>query len=79
MSKRTSYHVTHHKDDDSWHVQKAGGKRSSGNFGTQSDAIDAARGFAQNTDRGQVVVHRKDNNQIRTEYTYGDDPFPPAG
>ncbi len=79
MSKRTSYHVTHHNIDNSWHVQKAGGQKSSGNFDTQAAAIEAARGFAQNADRGQVVVHRKDNNQIRTEYTYGNDPFPPAG
>ncbi len=79
MPKRTSYHVTHHKNDDSWHVQKAGGKRSSGNFETQADAIAVARGFAQNSEKSQVVVHRKDNNQIRTEFTYGDDPCPPAG
>ncbi len=79
MGKRTSYHVTHNKSDDSWHVQKAGGKRSSGNFDSQAEAIDAARDFAKNFDKGQVVVHRKDNNQIRTEYTYGQDPFPPAG
>lgn len=77
MPKRTSYHVTY--TDNSWHVQKAGGQRSSGNFETQSQAINVARSFAQNSSKGQVVVHRKDNGQIRTEYTYGSDPFPPEG
>ncbi|MBX9689084.1 MAG: DUF2188 domain-containing protein, partial [Candidatus Obscuribacterales bacterium] len=79
MSKRNSYHVTHNKGNDNWQVKKAGGQRSSGVFDTQAEAIDAARGFAKKSDLGQVVVHRKDNNQIRTEFTYGNDPFPPAG
>ena len=79
MAKRTSYHVTHRKSDDSWHVQKAGGQRSSANFDTQAEAINCARNLAQKTNNGQVLVHRKDNNQIRAEYTYGNDPFPPAG
>lgn len=79
MSKRTSYHITHNKSDNSWNVQKAGGQRSSGNFDTQAKAIEAARALVQNVDKAQIVVHRKDNNQIRTEYTYGTDPFPPKG
>lgn len=78
-NKRTSYHITHNRTDNSWHVQKAGGQRSSGNFDTQSKAIEAARGFVQNVERSQIVIHRKDNNQIRTEFTYGNDPFPPKG
>jgi len=79
MARRISYHVTHSKESNDWHVQKAGGTRSSGNYQTQADAVEAARKFAQNNSLGQVVIHRKDNNQIRTEYTYGKDPFPPAG
>jgi hypothetical protein len=79
MAKRTSYHVTFNKSDDSWHVQKAGGQKSSGNFDTQQQAISAARGFTQNLDKSQILVHRKDNGQIRTESTYGDDPYPPKG
>lgn len=79
MAKRSSYHVVHSKTDDTWKVKKAGGEKSSGNFDTQTQAVNAARSFAQNANKGQVVVHRKDNNQIRTEYTYGDDPCPPSG
>lgn len=65
MSKRVSYHITHSKNDNNWHVQKAGGQRSSANFSTQADAINAARSLAQNANLGQIVVHRKDNNHIR--------------
>jgi hypothetical protein len=60
-------------------VQKTGGQRSSANCDTQAAAINMARNLAQKANYGQVIVHRKDNSQIRAEYTYGNDPFPPAG
>ncbi len=77
MSKRTSYHVTKRPDGD-WNVIKAGGQRPSSTHETQSQAIAAARVQAKQQPLGQVVIHGTDN-KIRNEYTYGKDPFPPAG
>jgi hypothetical protein len=41
-------------------------------------AIDAAHGSGKNGHDAQVLVQGQ-NNQFRTEWTYGHDPYPPRG
>jgi hypothetical protein len=77
MGKRVSYHVTKRPDGD-WNVKKAGGQNASSTHSTQAEAIAAAKVQAKQQPLGQVVVHGT-ANKIRDEYTYGKDPFPPAG
>lgn len=47
-------------------------------FTLKADAITWGRGQAQNSQPSQLVIHKADGT-IETEYTYGDDPFPPPG
>ncbi len=41
-------------------------------------AVDAGRRVAQANMPSQLVIHRADGT-IETEYTYGNDPYPPPG
>lgn len=41
-------------------------------------AVDAAHKAGQNGKTAQVLV-QGENNQFRTEWTYGNDPYPPKG
>lgn len=59
-----------------WQVKKDGAVLS--NHRTKDPAIDDARRRALANQPSQVVVHRADGT-IETEWTYGDDPFPPRG
>ncbi len=59
-----------------WQVKKDGVVLSTHN--TKAAAIEAGRTFAKSNQPSQLVVHRADGT-IETEYTYGDDPYPPAG
>jgi uncharacterized protein YdaT len=76
---RNERHVVPNNDG-GWDVRKPGAERSSGHFGTQSDAIDRAREIVHNTNGGEVVIHRPDG-RIRDSDTIspGNDPFPPRG
>jgi hypothetical protein len=47
-------------------------------FQTKQPAIDYAVSYAKQHRPSQVIVHNADGT-IATEWTYGDDPFPPAG
>jgi hypothetical protein len=51
-------------------------------FNTQAEAIRAAVDAAHSQGRrghdAQVLVQGQ-NNQFRTEWTYGNDPYPPGG
>jgi hypothetical protein len=75
---RDKYYVVLH--DGEWKI-KYGGKHY-GPYRTQNDAINAARDAALKVyDKGgtsQVLIQGKDN-KFRTEWTYGDDPYPPSG
>ncbi len=66
-------HVVPH--DGKWAVKGAGNQKATSTHSTQSDAIDAARGIAQNQ-QSEVVVHRPDG-RIRDKDSYGNDPCPP--
>jgi hypothetical protein len=61
-----------------WKVKGAGSKRASSTHSTQKAAQKAATKLAKGETKGQVVIHRS-NGQIRTEHTYGSDPYPPSG
>jgi hypothetical protein len=74
MTKRKVYHVVHDADDAVWKGRVEGGKRASVTAETQADVIDAVRALARSTPLAQVKVHRKKDNRIRTEWTYGKDP-----
>ena len=76
MTKRVTYTVA--PDGDRWRVKKRGGSRASGTFDRKEDAVSRGRELAKAQERGQLVI-KKQNGRIQTEYTYGDDPFPPRG
>ena len=76
MAKRVTYTVA--PDGDRWKVSKRGGSRASGTFDKKQDAVSRGRELAKAQERGQLVIKKK-NGRIQTEYTYGDDPFPPRG
>ena len=76
---RTQYFVENHKSE--WKIS-LDAKRY-GPYATQAEAIraavDAAHGEGKkNPDGAQVLVQGKDR-KFRTEWTYGKDPYPPAG
>lgn len=60
-----------------WAVRGAGNSRATSVYDTQRDAIDAARGIAQNQ-HSELLIHGR-NGQIRDRDSYGGDPFPPRG
>ena len=66
-------HVVH--DGEQWKVKQENAMRSSGNFGTQREAIDRARQIAQNNGQ-EVAIHGLDG-RIRAKHSYGNDPCPP--
>lgn len=63
-------------DGEDWKVTHAGQTLST--HTNKDDAIETARTVAKANQPSQVVVHKQDGT-IQTEYTYGDDPFPPPG
>lgn len=76
---RDVYYVVLH--DGEWKISYSG--KHYGPYSTQRDAIKAAVDTAQkagqrNLDGAQVLVQGT-NNQFRTEWTYGNDPYPPKG
>jgi hypothetical protein len=74
---RKSYHVSK-SSSGGWKVKGAGAKRASSTHRTQKAAQKAARRLAKKQPKSQVVIHRR-NGRIRTEHTYGADPYPPKG
>ena len=64
-----------HKDG--WAVKGAGNEKATSVHTTQQQAIDAARGIAQNQ-QSELLVHGR-NGQIRERDSFGHDPFPPKG
>ena len=74
MSARSQHVVPR---GDKWAVRKAGAERVTRHFGTQREAVEAARGLARNQG-GEVFIHGRDG-RIRERDSYGNDPFPPPG
>jgi hypothetical protein len=75
---RAQYFVVIHQGQ--WKVKFEG--QHHGPYGTQQEAIRAAVDAAHEAGKrgidAQVLVQGA-NNQFRTEWTYGNDPYPPRG
>lgn len=75
---RTQYVVVLHNDQ--WKISLNG--KHYGPYGTQAEAIrkavDAAHSTGKKGGDAQVLIQGKDN-LFRTEWTYGNDPYPPPG
>lgn len=78
MAKRTVFHLTQNKQSGRWQVKEQGHSQSESTHRTQAAAINAARQAAKAETLAQVKIHGRDN-MIRTEHTYGKDPYPPKG
>jgi hypothetical protein len=74
VAARKVYHVV--PDGDMWRVKHDGTVVSS--HYTKAAAVDAGRTVAKANIPSQLVVHKSDG-AIETEWTYGDDPYPPKG
>lgn len=77
MFKRKKYHVTP-TGNGNWKVKKQGGSIASGIFENKAEAIERGRELAKGSGLGQLVIHKRDG-KFQTEYTYGEDPYPPEG
>lgn len=64
-------------DKEGWRVEGENAKRASSWHDTKEEAIERGRELAH-ARKGQLKVHKADG-KFETEYTYGHDPFPPAG
>ena len=75
---RAIYYVVLHQNQ--WKIKH--NDQHYGPYGTQADAIraavDTAHKAGQQGHDAQVLVQGRDN-QWRTEWTYGHDPYPPRG
>jgi hypothetical protein len=71
----TNQHVV--PNQNGWAVRGAGNSRVTKTVNTQAQAIEIAKGIAQNQG-SEMIIHRS-NGQIRERNSYGNDPFPPKG
>jgi hypothetical protein len=72
----SDYHVVP-DGDGAWRAVRAGASRAGARAGTQSEAYEAARGFAERSGGGEVRIHRP-TGEIRNSNTIGkSDPNPP--
>ncbi|MGR3491065.1 MAG: DUF2188 domain-containing protein [Shimia sp.] len=75
MVKAKGVHVT--PRGGKWAVISSSAGRASKLYGTQVEAIDAARDQARRNN-GELYVHGR-NGRIRERNSYGKDPHPPKG
>lgn len=73
MSRKV-YHVV--PNGSNWQV-KSNGMVLSNHYNKEA-AIVSGRSLAMANQPSQLVIHLA-NGQIETEYTYGQDPYPPKG
>ena len=73
MSRKV-FHVV--PNGTNWQVKYNGEVKSS--HVTKLAAIESGRKWAFANQPSQLVIHLA-NGQIETEYTYGNDPYPPKG
>lgn len=73
---RNIYDVTTHPDG--WQVKKRGNASASLVERLKSEAVRRGSDLAKANQPSQLVVHKEDGT-FEYEYTYGDDPYPPAG
>lgn len=72
---RTQYFVVNHEGQ--WKVKLDG--KHYGPYDTQAVAIRSAVDAAHKNQGDSQVLVQGQNNQFRTEWTYGHDPYPPKG
>jgi hypothetical protein len=72
---RVQYFVTLYQGQ--WMVKLQG--KHYGPYTTQKEASRAAIDAAHKTGGNTQVLVQGENNQFRTEWTYGEDPYPPPG
>ncbi len=70
---RQIYHVTFDSKMAQWHVKHQRNPQPVASFRTKEQAVSAGREIARAAGLAQLIVH-KQNGQIETEYTYGNDP-----
>ncbi len=75
MTNKRNQHVVPHSDG--WAVKGAGADRATRVVDTQREAINIARGIAQNQ-QTEMLIHGE-NGRIRERDSYGNDPYPPKG
>lgn len=74
---RKTYHVTPNHGE-GWKVKAEDANKASNVLDTKAEAVQRAKELAKSQPEGQVIIHKQDG-KIQTEYTYGNDPFPPKG
>jgi hypothetical protein len=74
-----NYHVTNKKGSEDWRVVKDNADRASGIAGTQKQAEQLAKKFAEGAGGGEVRIHRPNGGPIRDSDTVapGHDSNPP--
>lgn len=65
------------RTDGGWGVRGEGNSKLTKVTSTQGEAIEIAKGIAQNQE-SEMLIHGKDG-KIRDRNSYGNDPFPPKG
>jgi hypothetical protein len=77
-SARQVYHVVPDSKAGLWHVKLQRNPEPVASFRTKEQAVSAGRAIARAAGLGQLIIH-KQNGQIETEHTYGNDPASSAG
>jgi hypothetical protein len=76
MSRKV-YHVVP-RSDGSWAGEGEGAKRASVVGETKAEVLERTIEIAKEHPLSQVIIH-KENGEIQSERTYGEDPYPPKG
>jgi len=63
------------RHDDKWAVKGEGNKKATKVTDTQKQAINVAKGIAQNQ-KSELIIQGRDG-KIRSKDSYGNDPYPP--
>jgi len=61
------------KKDGHWQGKLTGADRASVTASTKAEAVERTKLLAKKAPLGQIRIH-KENGQIQTEHTYGQDP-----
>lgn len=74
MAERKVYHIVPNSgQEQDWKIKEEKVDEPIGLFSNKEEAIEKAKEIAKANEPSQIIVHRQDG-QIQTEYTYGDDP-----
>ena len=74
MAQRKVYHIVPNPGQEKdWKIKEENIDEPLGLFSNKVEAIEKAKEIAKANEPSQIIVHREDG-QIQTEYTYGDDP-----